>query len=151
VTKKLKAYIKELEQYVANAETTNISISTGSVGWHVEHSFLVIIKIISAVINSDATQFNQRFNFVRSIIFFTKKMPRGKAKAPKGVQAQGATIIELQQMLIKTIEKIAALENATTKQYFQHPYFGNLNKKQTIRFLEIHTNHHLKIIKDILH
>jgi hypothetical protein len=150
MTKKLIAYINELEQYITNIELSNNAISTGNVGWHIEHTYLATIKIISAVLKSDATQFNQRFNFKRSVILFTKKIPRGRGKAPKEVQAQGATTLEMKQMHIKTLEKIAALENAVAKQYFPHPYFGNLHKKQTIRFLEIHTNHHLKIIKDIL-
>ena len=28
--------------------------------------------------------------------------------------------------------------------------FGMLNKQQTLRFLEMHTKHHLKIVDDIL-
>jgi hypothetical protein len=43
-----------------------------------------------------------------------------------------------------------ALEKAEKNQFFPHPFLGNLNKKQTIHFLSIHTLHHLKIINDIL-
>ncbi len=34
--------------------------------------------------------------------------------------------------------------------YFNHHVFGMLTKKQTLRFLEIHTKYHLKIVNDIL-
>jgi hypothetical protein len=34
--------------------------------------------------------------------------------------------------------------------FFEHPYFGKLKLKETIRFLEIHTTHHLSIIEDIV-
>ena len=42
------------------------------------------------------------------------------------------------------------LENISKDHYFEHPFFGKIKRKETIRFLEIHTNHHLKIIDDIL-
>ena len=41
------------------------------------------------------------------------------------------------------------LETLNANSYFTHPYFGDLNLKKTIWFLNLHTNHHLKIIKDI--
>ena len=34
--------------------------------------------------------------------------------------------------------------------YFKHPLFGNTNKFRVVRFLDTHTNHHLKIVKSIL-
>ena len=42
------------------------------------------------------------------------------------------------------------IKKAHHNAYFRHLIFGNLNKKRTIRFLQIHTAHHLKIIQDIL-
>jgi hypothetical protein len=38
----------------------------------------------------------------------------------------------------------------SSDKYFEHPYFGKLRLNKTIKFLEIHTNHHLEIINDIL-
>ena len=49
-----------------------------------------------------------------------------------------------------TRKLILELKSVSNDHYFEHPYLGKLKKKDTIRFLEIHTNHHLKIIDDIL-
>jgi hypothetical protein len=45
---------------------------------------------------------------------------------------------------------LALLAKAGKNQYFTHPIFGDLNTEQTFKFLGVHTNHHLKIIKDIV-
>jgi hypothetical protein len=42
------------------------------------------------------------------------------------------------------------LEKINKNQFIEHPYFGHLNKKETEKFLYIHTLHHLKIIKDLI-
>jgi hypothetical protein len=56
--------------------------------------------------------------------------------------------------ILKSIQaaraSIEALSKADKNQYFTHPIFGDLNTGQTFKFLGVHTNHHLKIIKDIL-
>ena len=81
----------------------------------------------------------------------TKKIPRGKAKAPQVVvPKEGITIADLEYHLTKARDAIKALEFVSKNHFFKHPYFGDLKKKQTILFLEIHTQHHLKIIQDIV-
>lgn len=42
------------------------------------------------------------------------------------------------------------LASLDENQFFTHTLFKQLNKKQTLKFLGLHTNHHLKIVKDIL-
>jgi hypothetical protein len=50
-------------------------------------------------------------------------------------------------LVTKNLESFNDLEKNS---FFIHPLFKQLNKKQTIKFLKLHTNHHFKIIKDIL-
>ena len=47
-------------------------------------------------------------------------------------------------------ELVSKIEAIDKRAYFIHHIFGSLNKEQTIRFLNIHTNHHLNIVEDIL-
>jgi hypothetical protein len=79
------------------------------------------------------------------------RIPRGRAKAPKVVQPKANFNTEtLKNHLEKGKTKLAELDTIGDKNYFEHPYFGHLRLKPTIKFLEIHTNHHLKIINDII-
>jgi len=53
------------------------------------------------------------------------------------------------QQIEKAKIKLEELRELNPQQFFNHPGFGNLRLKKTIQFLEIHTQHHLKIIEDI--
>ena len=149
--KNLDAIVPELATYIPNYNQSNTAISEASVGWHIEHCLLVIKQITSTVAQSEPKMYRSKFNVKRFIVFLTKTIPRGKAKAPKVViPSEEITVDSLQESLKHTYGAITYLKDCEALQYFMHPFFGQLNKKQTIKFLAIHTEHHLKIIRDIL-
>jgi hypothetical protein len=148
---KLKKLIQDLESKIQNQEMLNPTISKSSVGWHIEHTLLTMNLIIGALQKSNPENYKQSFNFYRVLVFAMNKIPRGKAKAPKIVQPKEDFNIEsLKSHLEKAKTKLAELNSIGNKNYFEHPYFGHLTLKPTIKFLEIHTNHHLQIINDII-
>ena len=147
----LAALLDQLENHIPFSESMNFSVSQSSVGWQIEHSLLTINGIITAIQNSNPKEYSWQLSFIKWVILATKKIPRGKAKAPKVVvPKEGITIADLELHLAKARDAIKALEFVSKNHFFKHPYFGNLKKKQTILFLEIHTQHHLKIIHDIV-
>ena len=149
--KNIDAILPELANYIADYNQSNKAISEVSVGWHIEHSLLVIKQITATVAQSEPKLYKSKFNVKRFVVFLTKTIPRGKAKAPKVVIPVDEITIEiLQESLKNTYQAIAYLKDCQENQYFMHPFFGQLNKKQTIKLLAIHTEHHLKIIRDIL-
>ena len=149
--KNLDAILPELANYIADYNQFNHAISEASVGWHIEHSLLVIKQVTATVAQSEPKLYKSKFNLSRFFVFLLKTIPRGKAKAPKVViPVDEITIETLQESLKNTYQAIAYLKDCQENQYFMHPFFGQLNKKQTIKLLEIHTEHHLKIIRDIL-
>ena len=149
--KNIDTIVPELATYIPNYNQSNLAISEASVGWHIEHSLLVIKQITATVAQSDPMLFKSKFNMSRFFVFLLKTIPRGKAKAPRAViPSDEITFESLQESLKNTYQAITYLKDCESKQYFMHPFFGQLNKKQTIKFLAIHTQHHLKIIRDIL-
>jgi hypothetical protein len=149
--KNLDTILPELANYIADYNQSNHAISEASVGWHIEHSLLVIKQVTATVAQSEPKLYKSKFNVKRFVVFLTKTIPRGKAKAPKVViPSEEITVDLLQESLKNTYQAITYLKDCEANQYFMHPFFGQLNKKQTIKLLEIHTQHHLKIIRDIL-
>lgn len=149
--KKLEEYISRLESHIPNQELTNPKVSKASVGWHIDHSLKVINNVCLAVQSSDPNTYEKNMTFLGKFLLTLGKLPRGKAKAPKHVMPpemiEKNALVKQTEQAKKNIETINLLpQNA----YFKHPIFGNINKKRVTRFLEIHTNHHLNIIKDIL-
>jgi len=146
----LDKFIDQLEQNIPFCETRNKEVSQSDVAWHIEHSLLTISGITDALVKSDPREYKWSFNFIRMVVMTTKKIPRGRAKAPKVVQPKGElTPAGLQKHISETRNKIKALQGLSTDKYFEHPFFGNLKLGQTLSFLEIHTKHHLGIIEDI--
>jgi hypothetical protein len=141
----------QLEKQIPFFESFNEKISEGTVGWHIEHSLLVIIKICESISSSNPEKYQWKFNLKWLIVSVIGSLPRGKAKAPPTVIPESvlsATSLIESFSLAKTA--IESLKKCYPNQYFFHPFFGKMNQKSTLEFFSIHTNHHLKIIKDIL-
>ncbi len=151
-TTKLVSILKDLQQNIANKDLQNSVISKSTVGWQIEHALLTVSIIISALKNSDPKNYKWRFNAKKILVFTMNKIPRGKAKSPDSVAPKEVFDIDsLHNHFDNVLEELKTLEKLNHKNYFVHPFFGHLNRKNTIRFLEIHTQHHLHIINDIVH
>ncbi len=145
---------KQLLELEAKIEQTGIltsSISASSVGWHIEHTLLTINAIIEALKRSDPSQYKWEFSFPKILVFTLNKIPRGRAKAPGQVQPKiNFDRATLAAHIEKTRTHLKELDSVSANHYFEHPYFGKLNLKPTLKFLGIHTQHHIDIINDII-
>ena len=148
---KLRKYLTEIESKISQHESLNTIISKATVGWHIEHLLLTLDIITLTLRRSDSSAYKWKFNLMRLMVFITKKIPRGRAKSPDVVVPKGTITEEtLRSHFEKTKAIINLLNDIPPNQYFEHPFFGKLNVKSTKIFLQIHTRHHLGIIKDIL-
>ena len=148
---KLLKLVSKLETHISDFSKINHEISEVNIGWHIVHSFLVITSVTKSIVKSDPSNFKKKFSFKAFYVLLFKKFPSGKAKAPSFTQPQQ----ELTEVYIKEIIQEARLSldslfKAQKNQYFTHPIFGDLQLRKAIKFLGVHTNHHEKIIRDIL-
>ena len=149
--KKLLQVLNDFEKQAPLYLNNNKMVSEANVGWHIMHSCLVITSITEAIRKSDPSLYKKKFSWKAFLVLLLNKIPRGKAKAPKVVVPKAIlNSDDLQEHLTKTRDAIKALEVVSKDHFFEHPYFGKLKLKETIRFLEIHTRHHLNIIEDIV-
>ena len=148
---KINNLLSDLEAQIANYSKLNQAVSEGNVGWHITHSCLVIDSVCGAVLKSDPTKFIKKFSIKAFFVLLFNAIPRGKAKAPSfTIPSQELSPASILQSIQASRKCIEALAKAGKNQYFTHPIFGDLNTAVTFKFLAVHTNHHLKIIKDIL-
>lgn len=150
INTKLETYLIEIENKIANQEISNAVVSKANVGWHIEHILLTIDKIIESLNKSEPANYKSSFNFTRLLVFTMNKLPRGRVKATKAVIPEEYNEKSLREHLYSTKLKVEELKIIDSNKYFNHPVFGNLKLNKTIKFLDIHTKHHLDIINDIL-
>lgn len=97
-----------------------------------------------------------RLTLLGAVVLGFGRIPRGRGKAPATSQPDAdATIAELRTQLRKQRGYLATIKNeagrvAALRGRFLHPYFGDLSASDGIRFVRVHTDHHLRIVDDIL-
>jgi hypothetical protein len=149
--KQLKAALQRLDALANNFTAKNTTVSEGSVGWHIAHCHLVVQSIVAALAASDPALYRWSFNMRRMGVMAVGALPRGKAKAPSRVQPRAETdLAALAEASQKTAQALQKIPDLPAKAHFKHPFFGVLHTKHSIRTMQIHTNHHVRIIHDIL-
>jgi len=143
--------IDEIELLIPQHEKINPAVSKASVGWHLDHMIKVINGIYKALSQSDPSAYTSDFNFRRKLIFTAGFFPRGRARAPKSMRPPDIILAEdLLQQLAEACSHLLNFDSLHKNQFFNHYIFGALNKEKAKRFIIIHTNHHLSIIRDII-
>ena len=147
---KILDLLQKIESNICFSKVSNERISKANVAWHLDHSLKVINSVATVLQKSDA-DYKWNFNLKRDYFLFIKRIPRGKARAPKAVQSfDEITTVSIERQLKTARHLIQEMETMNPKTNFIHPYIGKLNLKQAFIFIAIHTEHHLKIIDDIL-
>jgi len=147
---KIAKQLAELSANIALFERQNAAVSNASIGWQIDHSLRVMNQVIAALIRSNPDEYKPKFNWRKTYVFLTKRIPRGKVKAPKGIlPTEEITESSLRSAIELAKENILLLGNCNPNHFFVHPFFGQVNVRETYVFIEVHTEHHLKIIRDM--
>lgn len=140
-----------IKEHLNAIDVSNKKVSKSNVGWHFDHSLKVILGVTNFLIKSDPKEYQKSFHLIRTITFAVGAFPRGKVQAPKRVLPPETVLKQdLEAQLNLANENLKLIKDLDDNSYFEHPIFKHLNKKQTVKFLKLHTNHHIKIVKDIL-
>lgn len=143
--------ISELESRIPDHATVNEAVSKAPVGWHLEHSLLVLNRALTALRQSDPSGYRSTFSARRLLLLTFGRIPRGKITSPEAVRpAAGYNAQTLQQHLAVTKDNLQAATALSPDHFFTHPTLGDFRVRTALRFLAIHTAHHLRIIRDIL-
>ena len=147
----LEAQLEEMRGYVPHMTQLNTKVSGAPVGWHLAHNLKVIHSILAGLENSDPVQYRRSFSWKKELVYLTGMIPRGKARAPKRVIPEdNISESELREQIDSAKTGVNYIAKHSENSFFEHPYFGHIKRDETAKFLVIHTEHHLKIIRDIL-
>ena len=141
----------EFQRAVAHAGVLVPSVSRWSVGMHVHHCCLAMTNVCRALRQSTPPPPRAGISPVRWLVFLTGWIPRGRGKAPDiALPSETISPPELERMLGESERALSGVPDLDPQSWFSHFVFGPLNRDKTLRFLQIHNRHHLRIIADIL-
>lgn len=147
----IKNQLQKIESLLPEIDTENSQVSKASVGWHLEHSLLIINSSLKGLTMTNPEAYKPKFSFKKFVFLNFGLIPRGKIKSPKQFfPLETPTKESIEKLLNLAKERLEAVKNLPSKSYIIHPFLGDFDKKTTLKFLGLHTNHHLKIVGDIL-
>lgn len=151
----LEHALAEITALLAQDESSLAAARPEISGWSVAEQIDHVIKVITSVLKriaDDPAPLDKGINMLGRVILLAGWIPRGKGRSPKNVFAERAARADLLAALNRIREQIDALTSAQIARReptVPHPFFGGLTSEQALRFIVIHTVHHLKIIREI--
>lgn len=147
----IEQLLVRIEGYLPYSSEENTNVSLRGVDWHLDHILKVINAISTALINSDPKAYTPKWSIGKTFILTTAYIPRGRGRSPKDLNNRDTiNINDLTKQLKEARTNLNSLKHLSQQHFVKHPYFGDLRLKQAMKFIMIHSHHHIKIIKDII-
>jgi hypothetical protein len=129
------------------------TISAWSLGEQIDHVLKVAATMLGRLAE-DGKEPKTPISLDGRAVLLLGWIPRGVGKAPEATRGMLVPAAELRAALAQVRELAARLDADDARlthrrRTVRHPRFGGLTPAQALRFLEIHTRHHLKILRDI--
>lgn len=148
------AQLGEIRRRIEGPLGTSPAVSGWSVAQHLDHSLKVGAGMLRRIVKP-STEAMPALDWRGHAVLLLGRIPRGKGKSPaavEGVEVPAEALLAAHDACTAVYREVAdrpVLLEARSR-VMRHPYFGGLTAAQTLRFVEIHTDHHLRIVDDIL-
>ncbi len=147
----IKDQLQKIESLVSKIDVTNDKVSKASIGWHLEHLLLILNSSLKGLTMTDPKDYKPKFSLKKCVFLNFGLIPRGKIRAPKQFfPLETPTQESILKLINLAKERLEAVKSLHEKSFITHPFLGDFDKKTTLKFLWLHSNHHLKIVDDIL-
>jgi len=135
------------------------AVSDWSAGQHIHHlsnANRVIARSISGLVSSQTeADSDRRLNLLGITVLSTDLIPRGVASAPARLHPPDILsreeIADAVKASLKSVDSLQELGGiiVARRSRLRHPYLGYLRSSQWLRFMNVHTSHHLRIVRHI--
>ena len=148
---KIENQLQKIESLLPHINVTNDKVSQASVGWHLEHLLLILNSSLKGLTMTNPADYHPKFGLKKFVFLNFGLIPRGKISAPKQFfPLEIPTKESIMKLINLAKDRLEATKDLPEKSFITHPFLGDFDRKTTLRFLWLHSNHHLKIIDDIL-
>jgi len=158
---KVLALVEELAEMGSGSDEQVLArtaeLSGWSIGQHLDHLANANGEIVDAIQNILAGEPGSSRSgptLVGRAVLATGWIPRGAGKAPKNTTPKATSSDQVMENLTRSLEAVRQLEDVlagieSSQDRADHFAFGGLTAKQWLRVMDVHTRHHLKIIREI--
>ncbi len=128
-------------------------VSKWSVAEQLDHSCKVALSILRRL-GEDGVKPSRGINFIGRMVLLLGWIPRGRGETPTRLAGKPCTAEDVARSLEKLERAVNELPADAARSsrgaIVPHPKFGGLTPPQALRFLVVHTEHHLRIVRDIM-
>jgi len=143
--------LDEMEGSLPRASATDDTVSGWSVGQQIEHTLSALSAMSVALRRGRNEADGRRPNRFLALVLESGTIQRGRVKAPSAMlPSDHPDKKNLQRLILKTRNRISILGGLPPQASFVHHILGPMHRDEALQFMSIHTEHHLKIIRDIL-
>jgi hypothetical protein len=129
--------------------SSSVPQSAWCVAEHLDHTLKVTTTTLQILLKPELPVLPRGINLIGRMVLLTGWIPRGRGRSPeklRGAQVPADQLEAQLALLDELIERIASEPPRNASPVFRHPFFGGLTFAESLSFLTIHTEHHLKII-----
>lgn len=140
-----------IEDLSPHLEAFSAEVSNWTVGQQVDHVISATSAFSVLLLREKKSDGSAEVSPLKGPILTSGVFPRGVVKAPVGLDNPSQlNTTALSKALLKCRNRVVKLNDLPMDAVATHHLLGEMTRDEVIRFLTIHLDHHLAIIRDIL-